>query len=365
MLAIGILALEIVYRLVALPSLGPVDSILGTLPPAISEEVLTVRATQPAPRRRAQRPQAAGLRLSRQLDPGPRRAAAVVAPAPAAGQRPSVEASAPPAVTGPTLAKTALVGIIIDDMGYSPASLRRLIAMPGPLTLSFLPDAEATPALLAQASGHDFEIMLHLPMEPIGDQNPGRQALTVDMEEDELRQRVRRAIDQVPGAVGVNNHMGSRFTVDARRLEIVMDELRRRWLFYIDSRTNPLSVAESIALAHGIPATSRNVFIDHDPSAAAIVRQLAIIERIARHGGSVVAIGHPYPTTLAALAAWLPTLEGRGFRLVRASEVVAARLCDKRDGPDRPGEQRDCTPALQLIGNDAAILPQPVVDALR
>jgi polysaccharide deacetylase 2 family uncharacterized protein YibQ len=284
---------------------------------------------------------------------------------PAAGKRPSATASAPPVVAGPTAADTALIGVIIDDMGYSPGSLQQLIAMPGPLTLSFLPDAESTPAMLAQARHHDFEIMLHLPMEPMGDQNPGLQALTVGMEADEIRQRVRRAIDQVPGAVGVNNHMGSRFTADARRLEIVMEELRRRWLFFIDSRTNPLSVAESVALANGIPATARNVFIDHDPSAGAIVRQLAIIERIARHGGSVVAIGHPYPTTLAALAAWLPTLEGRGFRLVRASEVVAARLCTKRGVLTGPGEERNCNPAFRLIGNDAAILPQPAVDTPR
>ena len=364
MLVIGILALEIVYRLVALPSLGSSDSVFGTLPPAVGEQALTVQAAEPAPRRRAQGPQAAGLRLSRQLDPGPRRAAAVVALAPAAGKRPNAVASEAAPVTGPAAAEPALVGIIIDDMGYSPAALRRLIAMPGPLTLSFLPDAEATPALLAQASGHDFEIMLHLPMEPMGDQDPGQQALRVGMEEDELRQRVRRAIDQVPGAVGVNNHMGSRFTADTRGIEIVMEELRRRWLFFIDSRTNPLSVAESTALARGIPATGRNVFIDHDPSAAAIVRQLAIIERVARHGGSVVAIGHPYPTTLAALAAWLPTLEGRGFRLVRASEVVAARLCGKRGMPNSPGGERDCTPSLRLIGNDAAILPLPVVDVI-
>ncbi len=369
MLLIGILALEIVYRLVALPPGENVTAFFGVVPPAATASALTVRAAVPAPRRLAQAAQPVGLRLDRRLDPAPQRAAWVLAPAPAAGERPAASASATlpaagQAAPGPAANGTALVGIIIDDMGYSPASLRRLIDMPGPLTLSFLPDAESTPSMLVKAEEHDFEILLHLPMEPMGDANPGREALLVGLDEDELRRRVRRAVDLVPGAVGVNNHMGSRFTAMARDLDIVMDELRRHWLFFIDSRTNPLSIAELVALAHGIPASGRNVFIDHDPSTAAIVRQLAIIERVARHGGNVLAIGHPYPTTLAALAAWLPTLEPRGFRLARSSEVVAARLCSEPDKPLPPGGERVCGPTVRLIGNNEAPLPQPLADVV-
>lgn len=374
-LLIGILVLEIVYRLVALPPGESAQAFFGALPPAATLQTLTVRAVVPAPRRLAQGPQPGGLRLDRRLDPAPQRVAWVLAPAPAAGERPAASASAKlpapgqaaPGQTAPGegAGGTALVGIIIDDMGYNQVALRRLIDMPGPLTLSFLPDADSTPSILDQARRHDFEIMLHLPMEPMGDANPGREALMVGLDEAELRRRVRRAVDLVPGAVGVNNHMGSRFTAMARDLDIVMDELRRRWLFFIDSRTNPLSIAQSVALAHGIPAAGRNVFIDHDPSAAAIVRQLAIIERVARHGGNVLAIGHPYPTTLAALAAWLPTLEPRGFRLVRASEVVAARLCSEPGKPRGPDGERDCSPTVRLIGNDdAALVPQPLVDVV-
>jgi polysaccharide deacetylase 2 family uncharacterized protein YibQ len=187
--------------------------------------------------------------------------------------------------------------------------------------------------------------MVHLPMEPIGDANPGPEALLVGLDEAELRRRVRWALAQVPSAVGVNNHMGSRFTAHAAGLEIVMDELRQSRLFFIDSRTNPASAAERVARRFGIPSTGRDIFIDHDPSPGAIARQLASIERFAARHGAVIAIGHPYATTLEALEAWLPTLAERGFRLVRASEVLAERLC-----ADLTAAGDGCRPALHLAG---------------
>ncbi len=254
----------------------------------------------------------------------------------------------PPPAARPGAARP-LIAIVIDDMGYSRAALTRLATMPGPLTLSFLPYAHATPTMLEAARGRDLELLLHLPMEPLGDADPGPEALLVGLEEVELRRRVRWALDQVPGVVGVNNHMGSRFTTDARGLEVVMDELRRDRLFFVDSRTNPASQAERIAGAAGIPTTGRDIFIDHDPTPSAIARQFAAIERFARYTGTVIAIGHPYPTTLAALEAWLPTVTERGFRLARLSEVLAKRLCAQPQQVVEP-----CGPAVHLVGSEAS-----------
>lgn len=241
-----------------------------------------------------------------------------------------------------------LIGIVIDDMGYSPASLRQLAAMPGPLTLAFLPYAGSLASMLPQARAEGFEIMLHLPMEPLGDADPGPEALLVGLDEDELRRRVRWALANVPRSAGVNNHMGSRFTADRRGLDIVMEELAREPRFFLDSKTDERSIAESRASAFGIPATSRNVFIDHVPEPEAIARQLALIERVARQNGSAIAIGHPYPATLAALESWLPTLAARGFRLARASEVIALRHCG-----DASLSPHGCRPGFHLAGVDA------------
>jgi uncharacterized protein len=416
-LLIVVLALELVYRLVALPpdygeqraaSLST-ETVAEAGRPAEAESRITEpesMASNPAaiepPAGTAAGVAAPGLRINRRLDLAPRRSVARLAGEPPAAAVPFMAADAGGPLTAvrtpadPALAAAAaaptppverdpveaggaslvdlpvaplrppvpsdpetapLVAIVIDDMGYSPSSLFRLARLPGPLTLAFLPYADGTAAMLQTAAGHDFELMLHLPMEPLGDANPGPEALLVGLDPTELRRRVRWAIGQVPGAVGVNNHMGSRFTVDAPGLEIVMEELRRHGLFYLDSRTNSASLAEGKARAAGLPVSRRNVFLDHDPEPRAITRQLALLERIAQRHGNAIAIGHPYPTTLAALEAWLPSLEGRGFRLVRVSEVIAERLCDEGIGLEA------CAPALHLVGSDAAILPQDAGEA--
>lgn len=369
---IAALTFEIVYRLVALPpdyqrprreASAPVVSVETARAPAMAEP---------------------GLRVSARLDQPPRWTAAVFSPRPAAPPaapdtvlKTALPDPAPPVpeslpyhepegdpvlATLPVLPRQAapvapigavpLVAIIIDDMGYRPGSLTQLAAMPGPLTLAFLPDAESTPVMLERARRGDFEIMLHLPMEPLGDANPGREALMVDLDEAEIRHRVQRALARVPGAVGVNNHMGSRFTVDPRGLDIVMDELRRHRVYFIDSRTNTSSIAERRARAFGIPASSRDVFIDHDAAPEAIARQLGLIERTARRTGSVIAIGHPYPTTLAALETWLPALVERGFRLARIGEVIAYRGC-----ADPARSLEECGASLHLVGADAPATP--------
>lgn len=244
-----------------------------------------------------------------------------------------------------------LISVVIDDMGYSPRSLQQLAAMPGPLTLAFLPNAEGTPAMLEHARRQPFELMLHLPMEPLGDADPGPGALLADLDDEELRRRVRHALGAVPGVVGVNNHMGSRLTADPQALAIVMEELRQYPLFFLDSLTNPASLAETAAAAAGIPTGRRDVFIDHLPEPAAIARQLRQIEQVARQRGSSIAIGHPYPETLQALERWLPTLEDRGFRLARATEVIALRRCG--DPTLRPS---DCRPGFHLV----SAKPQPL-----
>ncbi len=390
-LLIVVLALELVYRLVALPPdyreqrhAAVVEPLVMALPEVAEPAVVAI---EPAPGGPMLEP---GLRLNRRLalpadralvrlagDPlmaGPSPSGAV--PADTSANRALDTASVPPVASvaqaaveaaaalvslplPPLLPPAAgrrqgnpLVAIVIDDMGYSPAALTRLARLPGPLTLAFLPYADATGPMLESARRGDFELMLHMPMQPLGDDNPGPQALIVGLEPDELRRRVRWAIERVPGVVGVNNHMGSRFTADAEGLAVVMEEFRRHGLFYLDSRTSGQSVAERTARAAGLPTSRRNVFIDHDPEPRAIARQLALIERVAQLQGTVVAIGHPYPSTLAALEAWLPSLESRGFRLARVSEVIAERLCAE----GRQSEQ--CGPALYLVGSDAAILPQ-------
>jgi polysaccharide deacetylase 2 family uncharacterized protein YibQ len=107
----------------------------------------------------------------------------------------------------------------------------------------------------------------------------------------------------------------------------VLQEVKRRGLAFVDSRTSPLSVGAALADRLEIPNAARDVFLDNDPSTAAVLRQLGEAERTARRRGRAVAIGHPYPTTLAALEQWLPQAARRGVRIVRATELIALRDC--------------------------------------
>jgi polysaccharide deacetylase 2 family uncharacterized protein YibQ len=267
-----------------------------------------------------------------------------------------LEPVAPPAIRRP-LAPERLEGptvaIVIDDMGYSDQAVRRLIAAQKPLTLAFLPFSASVqgPARSAVAAG--LEVIVHLPMEPVGHENPGPDAIRVGMSGAAIRERVDAALAAVPGAVGLNNHMGSKATADPATIRPVMAELASRGLYFLDSRTTGRSHAQAAALVAGVPAIGRDVFLDNDPSPAAVTRQLQVLERRARSHGYAVAIGHPHAGTLQALLQWLPQAEARGIRLTTLSHLVALDTCRQRDAElafDCAGQANEATMA-RALGN--------------
>lgn len=220
-----------------------------------------------------------------------------------------------------------MLAIVVDDMGPAVGLTRRAIRLPAPITLSFLPYADDIDALTAEAQSHGHEIFLHLPMEPIGTPDPGPNAILVGLDPGELQRRLAWAFDRVPRATGMNNHMGSRASSDPATMLKVLQEARRHGLSFVDSRTSPLSVGDALAAQLGLPHAARDVFLDNEPSTNAILRQLAEAERDARRRGYALAIGHPYPTTLAVLDTWLPAAQARGLRIVSAGELIASKRC--------------------------------------
>lgn len=215
--------------------------------------------------------------------------------------------------------------LVIDDLGLDPGDTQRLSVMPGPLTLAYLPYAEALQAQadVARAAGH--ELLLHLPMAADnGASDPGPMALLDSLDKATLDRRIAWNLDRFTGFVGVNNHMGSRLTRQTRPMRRLMAALAQRGLLFLDSRTTTETVAARIAAESGVPVASRDVFIDNDPDMASVRSQLAVLEGIARREGLAIGIGHPHDGTLKALEGWLPGLARRGFALVPVSAAVSA-----------------------------------------
>ncbi|HKV11925.1 MAG TPA: divergent polysaccharide deacetylase family protein [Thermoanaerobaculia bacterium] len=234
----------------------------------------------------------------------------------------SVEAAGPD-----TPVRGVRVALVIDDLGRSLDDVQGLEALGVPLTYAVLPFEEHTVPVVAELRRARKEMLLHLPMEPKNGMDPGPGALLLGMSDDELEEKTRAALAAVPGAVGVNNHMGSSLSEDERSMDAVLGVIAGRHLFFLDSRTSAQSVGYKTAIRHGIPAAERQVFLDGDESPEAIRTQFQRLLDLARTRGVAIAIGHPHPETLQVLAEEVPRARALGYEFVPVSYLL-----------DRPGD---------------------------
>ncbi len=216
-----------------------------------------------------------------------------------------------------------MVAIIIDDLAVDQVRSRRAIDLPGPLTMSFLPYGSNLDELAAAARERGHEIMVHLPMEPHDPEaDPGPHALMNALDADEIRARLKLNLTAIDGYVGVNNHMGSKFSSWEQGMRPVMEAIRRRGLIYVDSLTTPETVAADLATSMEVPYLARDVFLDYDGLPATVEQQLGRLERIAKVRGYAIGIGHPYDGTLEVVNRWLETAADRGFAVVPVSTIA-------------------------------------------
>ena len=217
----------------------------------------------------------------------------------------------------------ARLAIVLDDAGASMDIVREIQELPSSVAVAVLPNAVRSAEVARGLGALGREMLLHMPMEPVGNQGPGpgEGAVEVGLPADEIRLRVEHALGVVAGARGMNNHMGSRATADQAAMRAVMAVLRARGLYFLDSRTTSDSVAERVAREEGIPALRRDVFLDVVSEPDAIRRALEQAVARARAQGSAVAIGHVHPLTIEILAHELPRL-GPDVRLVRPSQLL-------------------------------------------
>jgi polysaccharide deacetylase 2 family uncharacterized protein YibQ len=234
-----------------------------------------------------------------------------------------------------------LVAIIVDDIGHDRQTAALFIDIDAPLTISLLPFGRFTRQIAADARAKGHEIMLHLPMEPneFPDVDPGQGALLLNMSPDELITQLKTDLDLIPGIKGVNNHMGSAISVSAQHMRQIFSVLKKRKLYYIDSRTTAETVARSSAQLLQIPFAERDIFIDHFEDDQFIRDQLKRLIKRAQRQGYAVGIAHPHTVTYSVLTAFLPKLKQQ-IELVPASMVVEAAMLAE-SGKIRTAAQTD------------------------
>ena len=237
--------------------------------------------------------------------------------------RDAAKGRATPHPQSTTRAGAPRLAIILDDFGTDRSVADSVFALPYPLTLSFLPFHPNSREIAEEAHRRGYQIMLHLPMQSLGNEMPESQQLHSGMSPPQIAEVVGAMLQNVPYVVGVNNHQGSLATTDGPLMAGLMAILREHDLFFIDSRTTTATLAYDAAQNARVRCAFRNVpFLDDVEEVSAIRRQLQLALRDAQEKGQAIAIGHPHPETLRALSEFLPQAEAQGVHLVHASELV-------------------------------------------
>jgi polysaccharide deacetylase 2 family uncharacterized protein YibQ len=230
----------------------------------------------------------------------------------------------PPAPgTEPKVKSGARLALVIDDLGEDPVYAQALADFDFPITFAIWPLASSALDVGRIAAESGLEVIIHQPMQPKSypETDPGPGALFIDMAKPDMLAVVRENIDALPQAVGMNNHMGSQFTEYPEGMRLVLEELARREMYFLDSVTTGRSAADEAAVDSGVRFCSRDVFLDNVKDVDAIVHQLRKAEQLALRQGSAVAIGHPYGETLTALRLWSKDRDAR-VELVTLGEMV-------------------------------------------
>jgi polysaccharide deacetylase 2 family uncharacterized protein YibQ len=216
------------------------------------------------------------------------------------------------------------IALIIDDIGFSSPRTREFLELGIPITFSILPRLEKSRDLALEIHEKGHEIMLHQPMEPYNSSiDPGPGALYLGFPDDKIGCIIEENIDSVPYAIGVNNHMGSKYTESRKEVNEFLRTVNRAGFFFIDSLTTSRSTAYETARRLHMPAACRNTFLDHIPYESAIYCQLKKLIRYAFKYGHAVGIGHPYPETARVLNRFSCKFEEFGVSLVHASKILS------------------------------------------
>ena len=215
------------------------------------------------------------------------------------------------------------IALIIDDIGYSRRRAMPFLDLPIDMTFSILPKLRKSQELAREIHHLGQEVMLHQPMEPYDpDLDPGPGALFVGDGPEKITRTLDDNISEIPYAVGVNNHMGSRFTASGREISEALLVVKKRDLLFVDSLTSSKSKAYKTAKNLRLPAGVRNTFLDNIHCTSNVYAQLQRLKRHALHYGQGIGIGHPYPETATAIGQFIKDIQGSGISFVHVSRLI-------------------------------------------
>lgn len=231
--------------------------------------------------------------------------------APAAAPKPN----APAAVKGK-------LAVVIDDAGRDLESQHVYESLGIPLTLAVMPNQVHTRDAALSWHAHGLPVILHQPMESVSGIGMESKAILTSMGDEEIRSLLKSSLSQVPEAVGINNHQGSKATTDRHTMDVVMNELHHRRLFFFDSRTNSTTAADAAAASYGVPYVRNDLFVDNEADVAAISSMIREAAKRAQKYGTYVIIGHCRPKTAEAFRQMVPQLEKEGIQFVYVSSLA-------------------------------------------
>lgn len=237
------------------------------------------------------------------------------------------------------------VAILIDDIGYDPEALRRLLAIEAPLAFSVLPHTPHARSSAEAIHRAGREVLLHLPMEPHGwpDRDPGPGALFASMTAREIRQTLLEDLQSVPHARGANNHMGSKLMEERDSIRAVFRVLREKGFYFVDSATTEATVAPGLAAEASLPFARRDLFLDDAEDRSRAATHLKKLLDTRDSWSELLLIGHPYPETVSALEETIRRFPAAGIRVVRLADLVNGRQGLQNEKPQR-NTNRNQTP---------------------
>ena len=223
---------------------------------------------------------------------------------------------------GDSSSVTGRLAVVIDDAGLDLESQRIYEEIGVPLTLAVMPNKMYTSEAAAEWSRYGMPVILHQPMEPVSGSGMEEKTILTSMSDEAIRYMLKESLEQIPQAVGINNHQGSRATTDARVMRVVMNELSHRGLFFFDSRTNTTTAADSAAASYGVPYARNDLFVDNSADEGEIRAMIQEGANRAKARGSYIIIGHCRPHTAAAFRDIVPQLQAQGIEFVYVSSLL-------------------------------------------